>query len=125
VDYRHYLPELARKPQAVRQVAPELTRDLGEPFGRAWQELVDCHGPREGARIFARVLQSVVERGRDSVAGTIELALASGEPLLLALLTPPPPASELPSCDIPDRLKAFEVLAARAADFDALLGGGR
>ena len=25
----------------------------------------------------------------------------------------------------PDRLKAFEVLAARAADFDALLGGGR
>ncbi len=32
VDYRHYLPELARKPQAVRQVAPELMRDLGEPF---------------------------------------------------------------------------------------------
>jgi len=125
VDYRHYLPELARKPQAVRQVAPELTRDLGEPFGRAWQELVDCHGPREAARIFARVLQSVVDRGRDSVAETIELALASGEPLLLALLTPPTPAADLPSCDIPDRLKAFEVLAARVADFDALLGGGR
>src|SRR5207244_2579061 len=29
VDYRHYLPVLARKPQAVRQVAAELTRDLG------------------------------------------------------------------------------------------------
>lgn len=24
VSYRHYLPELAKKPQAVRQVAPEL-----------------------------------------------------------------------------------------------------
>jgi hypothetical protein len=32
VDYRHYLPELAKKPQALRQVAPDLIRDLGEPF---------------------------------------------------------------------------------------------
>ena len=30
IDYRHYLPELARKPQAVRQVLPELLRDLGD-----------------------------------------------------------------------------------------------
>ena len=29
IDYRHYLSELARKPQAVRQVLPELLRDLG------------------------------------------------------------------------------------------------
>ena len=32
IDYRHYLPELARKPQAVRQVLPDLLRDLGAPF---------------------------------------------------------------------------------------------
>lgn len=32
VVYRHYLPELARKPQAVRQVAPELLAELGEPW---------------------------------------------------------------------------------------------
>ena len=34
ISYRHYLPELARKPQAVRQVAPELVAELGEPYGR-------------------------------------------------------------------------------------------
>ena len=31
IDYRHYLSELARKPQAVRQVLPDLLRDLGRP----------------------------------------------------------------------------------------------
>ncbi len=35
IDYRHYVRELARKPQAVRQVAAELVRDLGEPFAAA------------------------------------------------------------------------------------------
>ena len=30
IDYRHYLSELARKPQAVRQVLPDLLRDLGD-----------------------------------------------------------------------------------------------
>ena len=32
IDYRHYLAELARKPQAVRQVLPDLRQDLGDPF---------------------------------------------------------------------------------------------
>ena len=32
VQYRHYLDELAKKPQAVRQVAPELMAELGEPY---------------------------------------------------------------------------------------------
>ena len=31
IRYQHYLSELARKPQAVRQVAPELVAELGEP----------------------------------------------------------------------------------------------
>ena len=34
VRYRHYLAELARKPQAVRQVAGELLAELGEPYGQ-------------------------------------------------------------------------------------------
>jgi hypothetical protein len=33
IRYRHYLSELSHKPQAVRQVAPELIRELGEPYG--------------------------------------------------------------------------------------------
>jgi hypothetical protein len=32
IRYRHYLSELARKPQAVRQVAPELIDELGPPY---------------------------------------------------------------------------------------------
>ena len=31
IRYQHYLSELARKPQAVRQVVPELVAELGEP----------------------------------------------------------------------------------------------
>jgi hypothetical protein len=35
VDYRHYLRELAHKPQALRQVADELIAALDEPFAAA------------------------------------------------------------------------------------------
>ena len=31
IDYRHHLPELAKKPPELRQVLPELLRDLGDP----------------------------------------------------------------------------------------------
>lgn len=56
IRYRHYLPELARKPQAVRQVAPELVAELGEPYGRLWSLLVGRYGSREAARVLSRVL---------------------------------------------------------------------
>ena len=56
IDYRHYLSELARKPQAVRQVLPDLLRDLGDPFPAIWDQLHGAHGPREAARHFAKVL---------------------------------------------------------------------
>ncbi len=62
IDYRHYLPELAKKPQAVRQVAAELIRDLGPSFAAAWRSLVDAHGPKQAARIFAKVLGHVETR---------------------------------------------------------------
>ena len=35
VSYRHYLGELSRKPQALRQVAPELLAELGEALRAA------------------------------------------------------------------------------------------
>jgi hypothetical protein len=50
IDYRHYLSELARKPQAVRQVLPDLLRNLGAPFPAIWDQLSAAHGPREAAR---------------------------------------------------------------------------
>jgi transposase len=122
IDYRHYVRELARKPQAVRQVASELVRDLGEPFGAAWRALVDLHGPRDGARAFAKVLERIEQRGLVEVAQVVAQALKRGEPLLLALapITPPDP-----TCELPASLRAVEVLSGVAADYDVLLGGAR
>ena len=54
IDYRHYLTELARKPQAVRQVLPDLLRDLGAPFPAIWDQL---HGGARAARGRAALRQ--------------------------------------------------------------------
>jgi len=124
IDYRDYLPELERKPQAVRQVAAELVRDLGPPFDAAWRALTDAHGPRQAARIFAKVLGHVEARGLATVAQTLSEALRHDEPLLLALAPPAPLSSTLGPAELPARLAAVEVAAGRAADYDLLLGGG-
>ena len=75
VDYRHYLGELARKPQAVRQVAPELVAALGEPFGRLWTRLEREQGAQEGARTLARLLRAVHEHGEERVRDVLEQVL--------------------------------------------------
>jgi transposase len=124
INYRHYVRELARKPQAVRQVAAELVRDLGDPFPSAWRALVDLHGPKEASRLFAKVLGHVEERGLDAVARVVADALRRGEPLLLALA---PPTAREPLLDgdaVPTKLRGIEVPSGSAADYDALLVGG-
>lgn len=122
VDYRHYLRELAHKPQALRQVADELVAALGDPFAAAWRLLVDQHGPKQAARVFAQVMQAVVQRGELAVARDIRAALASGEALQLAVRTRVPTTS-VPLELLPSSLASIEVLAGTAADYDALLGG--
>jgi transposase len=122
VDYRHYLPELARKPQAVRQVADELVRDLGAPFDALWRHLCDERGPKQAARIFAHVLRSVVELGERVTGERVRRALETGEPLLLAL-RPSEPAPSMPVEALPSRLREIDVACGRAADYDCLLGG--
>ena len=124
VDYRHYVRELARKPQAVRQVAAELVRDLGPPFDRAWRALLDAHGPRQAARIFAKVLGHVETRGLAEVARTLQQALACGEPLLLALAPPPPPTPLVAPEALPQSLQHVTVASGCAADYDGWLRGG-
>lgn len=123
VDYRHYLRELAHKPQAIRQVADELIAALGEPFAAAWRLLVDQHGPKQAARVFAQVLQAIELRGQLDVAREVSLALASGEPLQLAVRSRPSPAPAVPTELLPSSLAGIEVFAGAAADYDALLGG--
>lgn len=123
IDYRHYVRELATKPQAVRQVAAELIRDLGEPFGAAWRHLVDVHGPRQAARIFAKVLGHIETRGVSAVAARVLVALERDEPLLLALAPPPEPSVALTEDALPRALREHDVPAGRAADYDVLLRG--
>lgn len=121
IDYRHYLPELARKPQAVRQVLPDLLRDLGAPFPAVWEHFQGAHPPREAARLFAKVLGQLETHGVDRVVPAIEMALATGTPILLAL-TPGGPA--IPPLDrevLPATLRELEVLSGCAADYDSWL----
>lgn len=122
VDYRHYLPELARKPQAVRQVATELVRDLGSPFRELWQELVDQDGPRYACRIFAKVLEAVVELGRAVVVQRLQDAKSEKIPVLLAL-RPATQLQSLPLREMPPSLQDIEVVASGVKQYDALLGG--
>lgn len=124
IDYTDYVAELAKKPQAVRQVAAPLVRDLGEPFARAWRALVDVHGPKQAARIFAKVLGHVEERGVHVVGQRLVEAMAQDEPLLLALAPPSPPQPRLDKEQIPAHLRDVDVGQASAADYDRLLAGG-
>jgi hypothetical protein len=124
INYRHYVRELAKKPQAVRQVATELIRDLGPVFGAAWRALVDTHGPKQAARIFAKVLAHVEARGADAVAATLQVALAKGEPLLLALAPPAVACIAVAEDALPASLRDVEIPTGRAADYDTWLVAG-
>jgi hypothetical protein len=120
VRYRHYLPELARKPQAVRQVAAELVAELGEPFGALWRLLVDAHGPKDAARTLARVLGAIGDHGEPAVAAAVRTALAGERADLLALahtLTQRPAAL----AQVPASLARYEIAGASAAAYDTLL----
>jgi hypothetical protein len=123
IDYRHYLPVLAKKPQALRQVADELMPRLDVRFQRAWAHLVDLHGPKQAARVMAQVLKATVAEGEDIVATRLERALLSGEALQLAVRPPATAAPPLNEDALPSSLRNVDVATARAADFDALLGG--
>lgn len=124
IDYTDYIPELARKPQAVRQVASELVRDLGEPFGKAWRHLTDQHGPGEAARIFAKLLSYVDTRGLHQVAHDVEHALSSETPLLLAVAPKAAAVSLVDDELAPVGLRAADVASGRAVDYDRWLMGG-
>ena len=124
ICYRHYLRELARKPQALRQVASELVAEMGEPYATAWRHLVDEQGPKQAARAFAQVLKGLERHGERVAAERITAALAAGEPLHLALVQPAREVVVTDEC-LPPSLQGLDVVSASAADFDVILGGGR
>ena len=123
VRYRHYLPELSRKPQAVRQVAPELLAELGEPYTRLWQLLCEAHGGIEAARTLARLLAVIEGRGEEAVRELLVRALAQATPAREEAAREVSPAH----VTVPDSLRFYKVEAGRASDYDWLLqqGGAR
>jgi transposase len=122
IRYLHYLPELARKPQAVRQVAPELVAELGEPYGRLWSLLVGRYGAREAARVLSRVLGAVVDHGSQTVAEALEAALEAGRCDLLAMAGRIQRTETV--VEVPAALRSYEIEAGSPADYDVLLQGG-
>lgn len=125
IDYAaHYLAELAKKPQAVRQVADKLVAQLGGEFPSFWRRLVDDHGAKEGSRQMARVLRGVIELGRDECERRVSAALSVGDAVATALLvsasTSPDTSS---SFVVPASLDVF-VATSSVAHFDALLSIG-
>jgi transposase len=123
IDYRHYLAELARKPQAVRQVLPDLLRDLGDPFPAIWDQLHGTHGPREAARHFAKVLGQLETHGAAVLVPALRLALTTGAPPLLALASAPSPVRVVLD-SLPAPLRDIDVASGCAADYDGWLLGG-
>jgi len=119
--YRHYLPELARKPQALRQVMPELLGELAEPFGELWRLLVDQHGPRDAARVFARVIEAIGDHGEQKVAGAIARSIDAGRKEVFPLTCVD---TTRVRTEVPESLRRYEVESVSASTYDALLEVG-
>lgn len=115
VRYRHYLPELARKPHAVRQVAPELIAELGAPWSGLWGLLCGTHGELEAARVVARLLGVVCEHGEDRVR--LALAAAINRHRIKASVLPAP-GPEIENVAVPDALATYVAEAGKASDYD-------
>ena len=132
VSYRHYLGELSRKPQAVRQVAPELLAEMGEPYGRLWAQLEGERGGHEAGRALARLLRAlarllraVAEHGEEHVREALEACIESdGHFDELALRRSLAEAWESREVAVPEALRGYHVESASARDYDRLLPGG-
>ena len=121
VRYRDYMRELATKPQALRQVAPELLAEMDEPYRHLHGVLVARHGELDAARVLAKILGCAESQGEQAIGQALEAALAKGR-------EHPAAARSASSCEVtvPARLAAIHVASARASDYDVLLtGGGR
>jgi transposase len=127
IAYRDYLRELSRKPQAVRQVAPELTRELGEPYQRLWALLEQTHGGKPAGRILAGVLGAIDDHGETAVTAALCEAMAGGAFTaegggnLMVLTRHLPAHAVLTAALVPAALLAVQVESGRAADYDLLL----
>jgi transposase len=123
IRYRHYLPELARKPQALRQVAPDLMQELGEPYRALWDMLTKTHGERDAARVFSKIVAAIVEHGEGAVTTALEPVIQSERAALSALREQVEKVTLPQRIAVPEPLAGYEVEASKASDYNFLLEG--
>jgi len=121
VQYMHYLHALSCKPQALRQVAPSLMTELGQPFDALWTLLSDRYGDKDAARRFKDVLKAIQTWGLEPVRLRLALCMAQHDPLQ-ALLERPDAAVQTSPWFVPLPLQ-IDVPVPSLAAYDALLGG--
>lgn len=113
VKYSHYRQELARKPQALRQVAPELIAELGEPYGELWRRLTRRHSELAAARVLSMLLG--IDEDHQQLAPLVEKLLTQASD---AHTQKPPAASAV---KVPEALQGYRIESGRVADYDMLL----
>jgi transposase len=111
VQYRHYQRELARKPQAVRQVAPALVAQLGQPYGKMWEMLVGRYGEREAARVLSRLIGIMENSGEQALKQALQEILKAS-----SVQSP-----EGKTVAVPASLQQFTVESGSLKAFDTLL----
>jgi prepilin-type processing-associated H-X9-DG protein len=116
VSYRHYLKELARKPQAVRQVAPKLLAELGAPYQGLWEMLCPRYGELEAARVVSKLLGAIDDEGEARISRALRNILehkpTDADPAVTVALTQPV---------VPVSLSCYNVESGHSADYDHLL----
>lgn len=117
VRYRHYLDELAKKPQAVRQVAPELVAELGGPYERLWKLLSSRYGELEAARVVAKLVGAIVDHGEQAIGEILEQMLATPSQVTPQRCAPPA------TVPVPEVLQQYQVESTPAATYNVLLLG--
>lgn len=124
IKYRNYLRTLQTKPQATRQVAPQLIEELGEPFPQLWQMISEVFGGREAGRVLSRLLGAIVDHGEEAVKEMLSKALSVDPDNLLALAGKLQTSLTNEPVKVPESLQQFEILSSRASDYDWLMMGG-
>jgi transposase len=114
VKYSHYRKELARKPQALRQVAPELLAELGEPYGELWRRLTARHNELSAARVLSALLS--IDETHQQIAVLLEKLLNQAHPENKRKQAPP-------SVNVPEALQQYQIESGNVCDYDSLLKG--
>jgi transposase len=114
VSYRHYVKELAHKPQAVRQVATKLLAELGAPYQGLWETLCPRYGELEAARVVAKLLGAFDQNDGEQRISQALRDILHQDPTPYETVVAPQPV-------VPLSLSSYQVESGHAADYDHLL----